>query len=78
MKRLLVGLGARGLAGDQVFGLGNPLVALDATLEIQFFVELGDVGLGPFGDLGQAGNAFLPEGLAPPVRISVMRTSVNS
>jgi hypothetical protein len=124
--RVLVNLGARGLAGDQILGLGDPFVALGAAIWVRlvmpaafsFFSSAGPTppmslmsslksaaGLAAFlagalvspafasvaasalgaglalaglasltASAGAAMPAGLIVGLAPPVRISVMRT----
>src|ERR1700744_5643181 len=43
----------------QAFGLRHPGFADRATLEAEGGVELGEVGGGPGGDLGEAGDAAL-------------------
>src|SRR5690554_7177425 len=54
--RVLVNLGARRLASDQILGLGNPFVTLGTATQVKLFVELGNVGLLPGSDLDEAGD----------------------
>src|SRR6185312_11643238 len=55
--QLLVGLGARRFAGNQVLGLLDPLVAGGAATQRQLLVVLGEVGLAPAGDVVEARDA---------------------